>query len=184
MYNQHKKFRRLRSDNDYSKLSREDTIKQLRIINEFDVTKIYKNAAILKNKLKIFERTRNLMFWHDGSTISNHSYILVMVSCLNDPAVFLTDEDYSKSNDVLANYKPLWKSLSCTYLLVLLPLTNKWKISRYSENRKSSSSTWWHSNLRYCQGFQRWSFSFSIWSWSTKRRELCFPSLLHKFSLH
>ena len=34
MYNQHKKFMRLRSDNDYSKLSREDTTKQLCRINE------------------------------------------------------------------------------------------------------------------------------------------------------
>ena len=43
MYNQHKKFMRLRSDNDYSKLSREDTIKQLCRINKSDVTDIHKN---------------------------------------------------------------------------------------------------------------------------------------------
>ena len=91
---------RLRSDNNYSKLSREDTIKQLRRINEFDVTDIHKNTDILKSKLKKFERTRNLMFWHDGSTISNHSHIFVMVSCLYDPAIFVTDEEYSKSNGV------------------------------------------------------------------------------------
>ena len=62
MYNQHKKFMRLRSDNDYSKLSREDTIKQLCRINEFNVTDIQKNTDILKNKLRKYERTRNLMF--------------------------------------------------------------------------------------------------------------------------
>ena len=33
MYNQHKKFIRLRSDNDYSKLSSDDTIKHLSRIN-------------------------------------------------------------------------------------------------------------------------------------------------------
>ena len=53
---------RLRSDNNYSKVSKEDTIKQLHRINEFDVTNIHKNTDILKNKLKNFERTRNLMF--------------------------------------------------------------------------------------------------------------------------
>ena len=62
IYNQHKKFMRLRSDNDYSKVSKKDTIKQLHRINEFDVTDIHKNTDILKNKLKNFERTRNLMF--------------------------------------------------------------------------------------------------------------------------
>ena len=58
------------------------------------------------------------MFWHDGSTISNHSHILAMVSCLYDPAVFLTDEEYSKSNSVLANIhavveKPFLDILAC-----------------------------------------------------------------------
>ena len=119
MYNQHKKFMRLRSNNDYSKISREDTIKQLRKINEFDVTDFHKNTNILKNKLKKTERTRNLMFWHDGSTISNHSHILAMVSCLYDPAIFLTDEEYSKSNSVLANIhavveKPFLDILVCS----------------------------------------------------------------------
>ena len=50
MYNQHKKFMRLRSDNDYSKLSREDTIKQLWRLSEFPFTDIDKNTDILKNK--------------------------------------------------------------------------------------------------------------------------------------
>ena len=107
MYNQHKKFMRLRSDNDYSKLSRDDTIKHLCRINEFDFTDTDKNTDILKNKLKKFERTRNLIFWHDGSTISNHSHILVMVSCLYDPAIFLTDEEYLKSNGVLVNLQAI-----------------------------------------------------------------------------
>ena len=60
MYYQHKKFTRQRSDNAYSKLSREDIIKQLRKINKFDFTDIDKNTDILKNNLKKFERTHNL----------------------------------------------------------------------------------------------------------------------------
>ena len=43
MYNQHKKFMRMNSDNDYSRLSKEDTIKLLCRINEFDFTAIDKN---------------------------------------------------------------------------------------------------------------------------------------------
>ena len=123
---------RLRSDNNYSKLSREDTIKQLRRINEFDVTDIHKNTDILKSKLKNFERTRNLMFWHDGSTISNHSHILVMVSCLYDPAIFLTDEEYSKSNGVLANLQAIVEK-PFLYILARSPSTDQQLL--YSDER-------------------------------------------------
>ena len=45
---------RLKSDNDYSKLSREDTVKKLCRINKFDVSDIHKNTDILKNKMKDF----------------------------------------------------------------------------------------------------------------------------------
>ena len=132
MYNQHKKFMRLRSNNDYSKISREDTIKQLHKINEFDVTDFHKNTNILKNKLKKIERTRNLMFWHDGSTISNHSHILVMVSCLYDPAIFLTDEEYSKSNGVLANLQAIVEK-PFLYILARSPSTDQQLL--YSDER-------------------------------------------------
>ena len=66
---------RLRSDNDYSKLSRDDTIKHLRRINEFDFTDTDKNTDILKNKLKKFERTRNLIFWHDGQLATDQQLL-------------------------------------------------------------------------------------------------------------
>ena len=95
MHNQRQKFMRLRSNNDHSKLSGENTIKQLCRINEFGFTDIDKNTDILKNKSKKFERTRNLIFWHDRSTIFNHSHILAIVFCLYDPAIFLIDEEYS-----------------------------------------------------------------------------------------
>ena len=125
---------RLNSDNDYSKLSREDTVKKLCRINKFDVTDIHKNTDILKNKLKKFERTRNLMFWHDGSTISNHSHILVMVSCLYDPAIFLTDEEYSKSNGVLANLQAIVEK-PFLYILARSPSTDQQLL--YSDERSA-----------------------------------------------
>ena len=121
IYIQQKKFMRLRSDNNYSKVSKEDTIKRLHRINEFDVTNIHKNTDILKNKLKNFERTRNLMFWHYGSTISNHSHILVMASCIYDSAIFLTDEEFSKSKGVLPNLQAIVKNEFFQYILVCSP---------------------------------------------------------------
>ena len=40
------------------------------------------------------ERTRYFTFWHDGSTIGNHSHLLITVNVLYDPASFLSDDEY------------------------------------------------------------------------------------------
>ena len=92
----------------------------------------FTKTDILKNKLKKFERTCNLMFWHDGCTISNHSHILVMVSCLYDPAIFLTDEEYSKSNGVLANLQAIVEK-PFLYILARSPSTDQQLL--YSDER-------------------------------------------------
>ena len=42
----------------------------------------------LKEKLKKYERTRYLMFWHDGWTFSKHSN-MTMASCMYDDVAFL-----------------------------------------------------------------------------------------------
>ena len=51
---------------------------------------------MLKELRKKLERTRHLMFWHDGSTLANHSYILMTVSAMYDPAAYVTDQEYFK----------------------------------------------------------------------------------------
>ena len=175
MYNQHKKIMRLRSDNDYSKLSREDTIKQLRRINEFDITDIDKNTDILKNKLKKFERTCNLIFWHDGSTISNHSHILVMVSCLYDPAIFLTDEEYSKSNGVLANLQAIVEK-PFLYILARSPSTDQQLL--YS-NERLADILKIEKPIQTPDGIPIYDTVRTF-----KGKELCLQLLLDKFSLH
>ena len=35
----------------------------------------------IRFKLGVLNQTQNLMFWHDGSSISNHSHLMIMVSC-------------------------------------------------------------------------------------------------------
>ena len=50
------------------------------------------NAYILKS----FQRTRNLMLWHDTSTVSTHSHLLMLVKCLYDAALFFTDDEYKQ----------------------------------------------------------------------------------------
>ena len=48
----------------------------------------------LSEILYSYERERHLAFWHDGSTISNHSHLLMTISTLYDPQLFLTDNEY------------------------------------------------------------------------------------------
>ena len=45
-------------------------------------------------KKKKMERTRYFAFWHDGSTIGNHSHFLIIVNVLYGPASFLSDKEY------------------------------------------------------------------------------------------
>ena len=66
----------------------------LRNINEYHPSFDKLTEAELSNKITAIKQTRNLMFWHDGSTISNHSHLMIMVACMFDPAVHLTDQEY------------------------------------------------------------------------------------------
>ena len=49
----------------------------------------------LQTKLKCAQRTRHLLFWHDHATILSKGYLLVTVSTLYDPLVYLTEEEYA-----------------------------------------------------------------------------------------
>ena len=52
------------------------------------------------NQLKKNKRTRHPMFWHDGSSVSNHSHIIMTVSsvsCMHDDDAFTKNaEHYAK----------------------------------------------------------------------------------------
>ena len=77
---------RLNSDAYFENLGLEEVIKRLVSLNEYEPGE---SIVTMKNKLKIFERTRNLVIWHDASSIANHGHILINVHVLYDPAVFL-----------------------------------------------------------------------------------------------
>ena len=47
------------------------------------------------------------MFWHDGSTVSKHSHIMMMVSCVYDDVAFLTDDEFEAQNGHRVNIQPL-----------------------------------------------------------------------------
>ena len=61
-----------------------DLVKYLKDINEYSITNY--DAETLKQNIKTFQRTRYLMMWHDCSTTEGHSYLLMMVTYMYDPA--------------------------------------------------------------------------------------------------
>ena len=69
----------------------EQVVKRLKVLNEYDENE---GLTKMRKKLKKMERTRHLQIWHDHSTLANHGHILFMVSCLYDPAIHLTNEEY------------------------------------------------------------------------------------------
>ena len=64
-------------------------------------------SSELLGKLKNLERTRYLMFWHDGLTLSKHSHIMMMVTCIYDEAAFLTNDEFEAINGTPVNIQPL-----------------------------------------------------------------------------
>ena len=82
MLKKHKEFLRLRNDEEYGQMIREIIIDGLIRINEFSIGLIDATREVLLNKLVSFERTRHLMFWHDGSSLDNHSHILMTVGVM------------------------------------------------------------------------------------------------------
>ena len=107
MLKKHKEFLRLQNDEEYAQKTRE-TINGLICINEFSIDLIDNTREVLLNKLVSFERTRHLMFWHDGSILANHSHILMTVGVMYDKAIFLTEDEYfQKYNKTIHNIQAI-----------------------------------------------------------------------------
>ena len=82
----------LTTDEEFANMDLNEVQQKLRNLGEFsDNSETLEELLI---KLKKMERTRYFAFWHDGSTIGNHSHLLVTVNVLYDPASFLSDEEY------------------------------------------------------------------------------------------
>ena len=94
---------RLRPDTYFDTLSREELIHQLKTSNQLNSFDCDADTQVLNKQLKMYERTCHLTFRHDESSFSSHSRILIVVSCLDDTAVFVTDEEYFKLEDSLIN---------------------------------------------------------------------------------
>ena len=101
---------RVFSDIDYQNMTYEDLMKEFHRIEEKPPDEnIQEN---LLKRLKILQRKRHTVMWHDGATISNHSHLLFVTKCLYDPAVYPTDEEYKVKT-------------SMSYFIVNLNLSSK-----------------------------------------------------------
>ena len=94
----HAPFLRKNTSNHYE-MSETEVKSRLKDLGEH---KENENLEEMKLRLTSYETTRHLMIWLDNSTVANHGYLLCLVTCLYDPAVFYTDEEYKalKGKDV------------------------------------------------------------------------------------
>lgn len=75
-------------DEYFANITQHEVISRL---NELNIT--FNNSDDLKQKLKDASRTRYLKIWHDHSSIADHTYLLVLVSCVYDPAFYYTSQE-------------------------------------------------------------------------------------------
>ena len=88
----HTKYMRLTTDEEFSNMELSEVQQKLTNLREFSDNDETLEELLIK--LQKMERTRYFAFWHDGSTIGNHSHLLITVNVLYDPAFFLSDEEY------------------------------------------------------------------------------------------
>ena len=100
LFKKYHKYMRLNNDAYFDNLTNEELFKRLSLIGEVDLNE---NVNDLKQKLKNYERTRNLQVWHDASVIANHGHILFCVNILYDPAVFYTSDEYKEITGIDIN---------------------------------------------------------------------------------
>ncbi|CAB3980182.1 Hypothetical predicted protein [Paramuricea clavata] len=99
----HSQYLRKNNNNHYLEMSPTQVMERLKVLGELEENKGLDEMA-MREKLATLEQTRNLMVWLDNSTVANHGYLVCLVTCLYDPAVFHTPEEYkektSKSVDI------------------------------------------------------------------------------------
>lgn len=92
MLNRTEKYMRVKPDTYYEELDFGDIKAEFNRIGEHFNEKLSKKNLV--SELKILHRRRHLACWHDTSTISNASHLLVTFCCIYDPAIYYKDEEY------------------------------------------------------------------------------------------
>ena len=100
------KYMRLQSDEELEALKHEDIVQFFTRIHEYQSDDLTKSSQEHLQQMKIFKRTCNLIFWHDGSTLSSHGSILVMVARMHYDAVFMTNEEDFQLTGISTEIQP------------------------------------------------------------------------------
>ena len=95
MLKDHQNYMRVYSDQHYI-AEKDQMLEFLKKYNEYYPHFDTLSVNEIHFKLDVLMQTQNLMFWYDSSSISNHSHLMIMVSCMFDPAVYLADDEYFK----------------------------------------------------------------------------------------
>ena len=93
---------RSKTDNNFQNLTGDEIVNELKCLRELRSNDSLSNPTLV-NKLKNLERTRHLMFWHDGSTLAKHTHILMIVAALYDHAVYFRDQKCLDKNKRMRN---------------------------------------------------------------------------------
>ena len=83
------------SDDYIDSLSNEEVKARLEQLNEHTQDNTTPNAC--RMRLKKISRQRTLKVWHDHSAIAGYGHLLVLVSCVYDPAFYYTQEELQAS---------------------------------------------------------------------------------------
>ena len=85
---------RIFKQTEIDEMDRGDIVKELLRINECKDSDLNENTDNLRERFKFFNTNCNLQIWHDGSSISNHSHLLMAVNTLYDIAIHMTDQEF------------------------------------------------------------------------------------------
>ena len=92
---------RLKDDQFYLEMNEEELRFEYQRINETFKEKWTKDRLV--TEIKRLHRTRHYVCWHDGSSVSNRSHLLVMMGCVCDPALYYTDKEYLELTGIFKN---------------------------------------------------------------------------------
>ena len=95
---EHKSYMRVLGDDKYESMTENEIDRELHRINEYGNLK-NESTYLKRLSLKKFHRSRHLMLWHDTSTISGHSYLLMMIKALYDKALYYSSSEYKELFD-------------------------------------------------------------------------------------
>jgi len=89
-----KSFLKIKDDNYYSQLNREEIISELQKIHE----EVSDDVDEMRSSLKKYQCQRHWLLWHDHSTLANYGHMLFCVRELYDPAIhFIRHEMIDKT---------------------------------------------------------------------------------------